>query len=188
MAVIEQIKKELNARLELASVYSENSAWSAYKSMLDYVIELEKQQNMSDSYYDNLAKALRELWPAGNKVVTDKRGNAKEYPWRESVTTLSSRLKHLWAVRKLPFVPIETCIGIAQRYLSQFESDTKYMKTLKYFILRQDRLISPDGSFKCINSSQFADMLEGKADEDAIQNEWEQMLNGCSTLEEGMLI
>ncbi len=61
------------------------------------------------------------------------------------------------------------------------------MQTLKYFVLKQNKLSNGDGTVKYTYESRFADMLEGKSDEDAIQNEWNELINSAS-LGEGELI
>ena len=127
-------------------------------------------------FFDNLASKLRELWPPGNKDG--------KYPWRESVPNLSKRLRSLWRDRFPEFVEnensIEQCLTVARRYLSRFENDTKYMRTLKYFIMKQKEIVQKDGSAIIVVESIFADMLEGKSDEDAVQNEWDFLVNEAS--------
>lgn len=125
------------------------------------------------SFYDELAEKLRELWPPG-----DKDG---KYAWRDSVPNLSRRLKILWDDRlKGKEFTIDQCLTCARRYLAQFESNTKYMQTLKYFILKQDSVVKNDGRITYTSKSKLADMLEGVADEDAVQNEWDFLVNQTS--------
>ena len=142
---------------------------------LDDKFELVKIPKKID-FFDELAAKLRELWPAGEKDG--------KYPWRDSVPNLSKRLRMLWKERFPDFKEnensLEQCLTVARRYLSKFENDTKYMQTLKYFILKQEEIRKGDGHAIIINKSRFADMLEGKADEDAIQNEWDFLVNEAS--------
>ena len=135
------------------------------------------------SFFDNLAEKLRELWPPGEKEG--------KYPWRDSVGNISRRLQLLWKERFPNFKEnensIEQCLTVARRYLAKFENDTKYMQTLKYFILKQEPISKGNGHLTYINKSRFADMLEGKADEDAIMNEWDFLVNDAS-IGEGEII
>lgn len=115
------------------------------------------------SFFEELAAALRELWPPGEKDG--------KYPWRDSVSNLTRRLEYLWSIR-FPTVKdgtytIEQCLQVARKYLAQFEDNAKYMQTLKYFIMKQ-------------NASKFADMLE---DEQAMDSEWNAILNDVSEME-----
>ena len=132
-----------------------------------------------DSFFDELAERLREMWPPG-----DKDG---KWPWRDSVGNLSRRLQHLWDIRKLKQYSIEECIAAANKYLSLFENDTKYMQILKYFILKQDPIATENNRVVYSNKSRFADILESKDDFEKVDDEWNDILNG-STMEQGELI
>ena len=132
-----------------------------------------------DTFFEELAKELIKLWPTGEKDG--------KYAWRDTVFNITKRLKNLWLIRGLESPSLDTCLAVARRYLSRFESSTKYMKILKYFILKQGKVIGPDGKITYTNESTFADMLEGKQEEDAVQNEWEELISNASA-GEGELI
>lgn len=126
-----------------------------------------------DKFYTELAKRMRELWPPG-----DKDG---KYAWRDSVPNLTKRLELLWKYRKLKDYSVDECLSAARRYLAMFETNVKYMQTLKYFIMKQKSIVDPDdGRITYIQESKLADILEGKSDQDAVQNEWESMLESAS--------
>ena len=148
-----------------------------YKEILSRFIESKKltgfKKHNNNDFFVELASKLRELWPAG-----DKDG---KWPWRESVENLSKRLETLWNVRSLGEFSIDQCLSAANRYLARFEEDAKYMKILKYFILKQTKIVNDDGKITFLSDSPFADILEGKKDEDALQNEWNNALSGEET-------
>ena len=108
-----------------------------------------------NGYWQNIAKHLREIWPAGEKDG--------KYPWRDSISNIAKRLEFAWLTlvpdRKLDENQI---LIVARKYVSQFQDDTKYMRTLKYFILKQDKLIGPDGKIHVKNSSTLISMLESE--------------------------
>ena len=131
-------------------------------------------------YFTRLAKALRELWPTGEKDG--------KYPWRESVANLARRLETLWAARNLQEIPVETCVMVARKYLAQYENNTKYMQTLKYFVLKQGKIVGDDGGVRYIQKSQFADMLESVTDEDKKMAEWESMFEQSNTIDQGGIL
>lgn len=82
-------------------------------------------------------------------------------------------------------ISIDDCLMAARRYLAQFENDTKYMKTLKYFILKQDKIVAENGKITYTNNSLFADMLEGKVEFDVnMDDEWNAILNGTQDIGE----
>ena len=123
-------------------------------------------------FYTELAEKMRELWPSG-----DKDG---KYAWRDSVPNLAHRLECLWSDRlKGKEYTLEQCLTVARRYLAQFEDNTKYMQTLKYFIMKQATMKKGNAN-KVVVSSRFADMLEGIADDEAAQNEWDELVNSAS--------
>lgn len=132
----------------------------------------------SKDFFTQLAEGLRKLWPAGEKDG--------KYPWRDSVANLSARLETLWTIRELKDYDLDYCLAAARRYLSQFETNAKYMQTLKYFILKQNKVIQKDGLIKYVNESKFADYLTDSTTE-ALQNEWEQALNELN-FEEGEIL
>lgn len=111
-------------------------------------------KDKGDSFYTELAEKMRELWPQGEKDG--------KWPWRDTTKNLAMRLHSLWQRRHLGDYTIEQCLTVARRYLAQFENDTKYMKILKYFILKQTSIVEPDGKLKYTDSSTFADMLESE--------------------------
>lgn len=125
------------------------------------------------SYFTSLAMGLRKLWPPGEKDG--------KYPWRDSVKNLTERLKLLWQLRGLREYPEETVLSVARRYLAQYENNTKYMMLLKYFIMKQKSIVNTDtGKLTYIQESMLADMLEGKSDIDAVENEWNKILESTS--------
>ena len=129
------------------------------------------------TFFTELAEKLRELWPAGEKDGM--------YPWRDSVPNLRKRLIELWATR-FPdkTYSIEECLTVARKYLSQFQDDTKYMRVLKYFILKQKVIKDANGKDTHYDESIFADMLESNKDILAAETEFTY----DSTYEEGVLI
>ena len=120
----------------------------------------------SKEFYIKLATALRELWPAGNKDG--------KYPWRESVANLAARLEMMWEVQRLGDYSIDDCLIVARRYLAQYESNIKYMSTVKYFVLKQKKLVGKDGLIKYQSTSILASMLESSpVDEE--KEEWNKL-------------
>lgn len=126
--------------------------------------------NIQDEYFIKIAKALRPLWPKGEK--DDK------YPWRDSIENLTKRLKTLWDIRKLREYTVEECVIVANKYLNRFTDNAKFMQTLKYFILKQDRVIDHDGRIHYTNKSMFADMLDSNDAESDFIDAFEQSNQG----------
>ena len=128
-------------------------------------------------FFEELAGKLRELWPPGEKDG--------KWPWRDSIGNLSRRLETLWKDRGFKKKTVEECLIVARKYLAQYEDNAKYMQTLKYFILKQDKIVdSKTGRIRYINKSVFADMLESNS----VLEEWEDVFDSSNTIEQGELI
>lgn len=152
--------------------------YSALVNLCYYFANYNAPEQEGD-FFEQLATAMRKLWPAGEKDG--------KYSWRDSVSNLTKRLKLLWEIRNLKQYTLDECLTVARRYLSQFEHNAKYMKTLKYFILRQnDRIVARDGQIHYIDQSTFADMLEGQTSFD-VSNDWEETFSS-SLAEQGEII
>ena len=119
---------------------------------------------------------MRELWPTGEKDG--------KWPWRDSVSNLSRRLQALWKDRNFGDKTVDECLIVARKYLAQFEDNARYMQTLKYFILKQDKIVDKTGRIKYINKSVFADMLESNS----TIEEWGDIFESSNTYEQGELI
>lgn len=124
--------------------------------------------------FEELATKLRELWPPGSKDGM--------YEWRGTIPELTKRLQFIWEDRfPSKQVNIDECLEVARRYLARYEQDSRFMQTLKYFIFKRKEIgTKKDGRIRYVFESKFADMLEGKNDEDAIQNEWDSLINDAN--------
>ena len=111
-----------------------------------------------DGFFKELAEKLRELWPPGEKDG--------KFAWRDSVPNLIKRLKVAWSLFGLENYNVEDCLSAARRYLAQYEMNAKYMKTLKYFILKQTAVKDADGNTKYIQESSLAVMLQDQPKEE----------------------
>lgn len=114
-----------------------------------------------DLFFNELASKMRELWPQGEKEVREG-SSVKKYPWRGSVPELAKRLKFIWGEMQLDDYTIEECLTAARKYLAQFEnSSVKYMRTLPYFIFRQEKNLKKSGFYSNSYKSPLADFLTG---------------------------
>ena len=177
--VISPVKKQLTPEIKYCVRYlkergfTEKDFTNICKALSSTDADFSLVKLQGNAFFDELAEKLRELWPAGSRRI-----NGKEYEWRDSVSNLSRRLETLWKERfKGKEYTIDECLAVARRYLSQFEDNTKFMMSVKFFIWKQKELVQSNGRIKYVTESKFADMLEGKEAEDAIMNEWNDILN-----------
>lgn len=100
-------------------------------------------------FFAGAAEGLRDLWPQGLKDG--------KWPWRDSAANVEARLRTLWRLRGLDRggYTVDDVLACARAYVAGFEGDRKYMKLLKYWILKTaDR-----GGVRLVES-QLADSLE----------------------------
>ena len=115
-------------------------------------------KNEDKNKFVEMATKLRELWPKGVRTI-----DGKEYAWRDTIPNLAARLSQLWTLRKLDKYTEEDVLQAARRYLSRYEDNKRFMKSVKYFILQEPR----KEGFKQVNSI-LADMLENAVVPDMI--------------------
>lgn len=116
-----------------------------------------------EDLYTQVAKGLREIWPTGEKDG--------KYAWRDSVPNLVKRLQFVWKDRNFADkYSVEDCLRAGRRYVAQFENNAKYMRTLKYFVFRQEKLIDKRGKITYTYKSDLADYLE------SVENQAEALL------------
>lgn len=109
----------------------------------------------TDEFFSQVAIGLRNMWPVGEKDG--------KYPWKDSIPNLIKRLRFLWKDRDIKVLyTVDDCLRAGRRYLSQFEDNTKYMQTLKYFIFKQTSIVGKNGKITYIYKSTFGDLLEGQ--------------------------
>lgn len=142
-----------------------------------YIDGLNEQLNEGNDFYEKVASGLRELWPQGNK--------SEKWPWRDSVKNLKARLEYVW--KNWHFkgkYTVDDCLMAARRYLANYEQNTTYMQTLKYFVFKQDKIVSKDGKVTYTYKSTLADYLDSNP---SISHEFDDTLFE-STVSEGDLI
>lgn len=112
------------------------------------------------TFFVELATKMRELWPSGKKD--------NKWDWRESVPALVKRLQWLWENRELKKYSVEDCLLVCRKYLASYNDNTKYMKLLKYFILKRKNaeFVGSDGKIHYSYESEFANMLENLTDDE----------------------
>lgn len=110
-----------------------NIAEEGIKTVDKILIDSEfKAKPEGDKKYDDIAEAIRELFPKGMKRV-----GKKEYPWRESKAVIAHRLKIMVKKFTKDFT-LEEAVDATKRYVDSFKDDTTFMKTLPYFLWKMD--------------------------------------------------
>lgn len=80
----------------------------------------------------NLAKKLKEIYPKGNRIIGDKK-----YPFQEAERIIAQRMMKFF-LRYGEDFDDEDIINVTKTYVEQFENDNSFMKSLKYFIFKDE--------------------------------------------------
>ena len=106
--------------------------------------------NKSSETYEEIADAMREVYPTGRKPGTN-------YMWRDSTAVIAQRLKALVKKYNVSFTK-EEAIDATKRYVAGFNGNYTYMQILKYFISKQK--VTEGATAE--QNSQFLSYLQNK--------------------------
>lgn len=130
------------------------------EKVLSILVDSDKIVENKQDFYINLANKLRELFPKGNKPGTT-------YNWRSSTAEISRKLKNLAVKYNCKFTE-EEAIEATKAYIASFNGDYRYMKLLKYFLLKTP--INNNGDVEV--ESEFMTYLENKDNIEHHDNSW----------------
>ena len=123
----------------------------------DPVFQLTKV-NTDDTLFENIITQLKELWPTGSREINGRRNS-----WQDSQKNLVIRLKQLWNAKGYDNKYSESdVLQCARQYLSDFESNAKYMLSLQHWISKEKVIKDSQGISKKIYTSKLAELLENK--------------------------
>lgn len=137
-------------------VLSDNAKEEIFSILIDSDKLVEDKQND----FEIIANKLRELFPKGNKAGTN-------YNWRGSTAEIARKLKNLVVKYGCKFTE-EEAIEATKAYVASFNGDYKYMKLLKYFLLKTPRNNNGDVEIE----SDFMTYLENKGEAEEQNNNW----------------
>lgn len=106
-----------------------------------------------------LAQALKEIFPKGKKDGTGM-------PWTDGVALIEKRLKLFF--KKYGEFPYEDIIEATRKYVEGFNGNYRLMRTLRYFIWKEERGAAGDVESK----SDLLTYLENAGEEDNLKNDW----------------
>lgn len=109
--------------------------------------------------YKDLAVKLKEVFPAGKKDGTSNY-------WAEGAVLIERRLKQF--EKKYGSFSDEAILNAAKKYVEGFNGNYRYMRTLRYFIFREERGAAGDVESK----SDLLTYLENAGQEDGLRNDW----------------
>lgn len=99
------------------------------KETINTVIIDSTDNKTTDEEIEDLAKELKKIFPKGKKPGSNMY-------WSGGVLTIKRRLKLFF--KKYGEYPVEDIIKAAENYVNGFNGNYKTMRTLKYFIFKED--------------------------------------------------
>lgn len=106
-----------------------------------------------------LAQALKDIFPKGKKDGTGT-------PWADGVALIEKRLKLFF--KKYGDFPQEAIIEATKRYVEGFNGNYRLMRTLRYFIWKEERGAAGDVESK----SDLLTYLENAGEEGNLRDDW----------------
>lgn len=137
-------------------VLSDNTKENVFNVLVDSDKLVEDKQDD----FEAIANKLREIFPKGNKAGTN-------YNWRGSTAEIARKLKNLVVKYGCRFTE-EEAIEATKAYVASFNGDYKYMKLLKYFLLKTPRNNNGDVEIE----SDFMTYLENKGAAEEHNGNW----------------
>lgn len=141
---------------ETKVVLSDNTKEDIFNVLIDSDKLVENKQDN----FNSLANKLREIFPRGNKAGTN-------YNWRGSTAEIARKLKNLVVRYGCRFTD-EEAIEATKAYVASFNGDYKYMKLLKYFLLKTPRNNNGDVEIE----SDFMTYLENEGAAEENNGNW----------------
>lgn len=133
----------LNSLLEKHLLDGHSGVYTVNKEGYNILEQVYAESKLKDVSNDNLmalATQLRELFPKGNKDGTNS-------PWRESAALIAKRLVKFFGRFGKEYNNPEKILAATKEYVDSFNGDYAYMRTLKYFIMKDEIKYAEDG--KC---------------------------------------
>lgn len=100
---------------------------------------------------EKLAIDMRQLFPKGIKTGSSA--------WRGNLREITLRLQKFFKLYGSYWTE-EQILAATKRYIESFNGDTKFMRILKYFILKSEKKFNEDGKFVVEEVSELATWLE----------------------------
>lgn len=118
---------------------------------LDDIIQKCAPETSKDDVIQSLAENMRALFPPGIKPGTSQ-------TWRANVTDISRRLRKFQT--RYPQYDVTKILDATKRYVQSFNGHYEFMRTLKYFIWKDDIKYDEEGRGYIDSVSELANFLE----------------------------
>lgn len=122
---------------------------------------LESEDLYQTEDIEDLAKRMIELFPKGKKDTT---------PWRGNYKDIATRL--LIFFKKYGRFPLDDIYDATKRYVDSFNGNYTYMRTLKYFIWKNEKNSDENGVICNSMGSDLMSWIEDKDSSDSKYNNY----------------
>ena len=136
------------AHKDIYNSYSLVLSDNTRNGIMRILVDCDKHVTESNIDFESVAVKMRDLYPKGYKPGTT-------YPWRDSVAVIVGKLKTLVSKYDFYFTE-EEAVAATREYLDTYKNDNKFMKLLRYFILKTDT----DGAGNRQIKSDFMTIIE----------------------------
>lgn len=136
-------------------------------------------KTLPDEKLLDIAVAMQQVYPAGMKPERTPYGlKPSNTAWRGNKRDLVDRLKKFFIKYGGDYTK-EQLVNATKKYVESFKEDTRFMRTLPYFIMKSERKTDSEGITHIEDVSNLASILESGEDnvvKDSEENWLEEVL------------
>ena len=151
---LDQVLHELLEQCKIGK--KENGSYFLYENTLETLgnILTESETIVPESNeLIPVAEQLREIFPKGKKEGTNSQ-------WRESTSLIVKRLQKFIKIFGEEYKDYNKILAAAKEYVDSFNGNYAYMRTLKYFILKDEIKFNDDGARYVDRTSDLATRMD----------------------------
>lgn len=148
--------EEINL-LEKNKFIKNNHTTDLSKEIISEILNKSREEPASDTRIEKLTKTLMNIFPQGKKEGTP-------YYWKCNPKEVSNKLKRFFVYFGETYSDSQI-ISATKRYVQSFNGDYRYMRLLKYFIWKNDK-VKTDSGVSIEQVSDLASYIENEGQED----------------------
>lgn len=151
---LDQVLHELLEQCKIGQ--KENGSYFLYENTLETLGNILTESETIVPEQDELipvAQQLREIFPKGKKDGTNSQ-------WRESTSLIVKRLQKFIKIFGEEYKDYNKILAAAKEYVDSFNGNYAYMRTLKYFILKDEVKFNDEGQRYVDRTSDLATRMD----------------------------
>ena len=151
---LDQVLHELLEQCKIGQ--KENGSYFLYENTLETLGNILTESETIVPEPDELipvAQQLREIFPKGKKEGTNSQ-------WRESTSLIVKRLQKFIKIFGEEYKDYNKILAAAKEYVDSFNGNYAYMRTLKYFILKDEIKFNDEGQRYVDRTSDLATRMD----------------------------